>query len=180
MRTHESHLHYLIEIFNERKKSIEFSIKCNEEANNSIMAKYFKGKLDNLEDVIEDIEWIINNDTKILVKNQLFTKRKKVSSLDIKYLNNIPDYLQNKKVQVSKELIKNEIYYSFKSSNEYPSPSIFSDGHYDESSSCKWYIDGIEHYYNNSSHNDVINKLIDIIDNDKDSKVEVIYSDGCC
>ena len=42
------------EIFNERKKSIEFSIKCNEEANNSIMAKYFKGKLDNLEDVIKD------------------------------------------------------------------------------------------------------------------------------
>lgn len=180
MKTYESHLHYLVEIFNKRKKSIEFSIKCNEEANNSIMATYFEGKLDNIEDVIKNILWIINNDTEILVQNQLFTKRKKASSLDVKHLNNMPDYLQSKKVQVSKELIKNEISCTFKPSNEYPNPSIFSDGHYDESSSCKWYIDGIEHYYNNSSHSEVINELTDIIYNDKDIKVEVIYSDGCC
>ena len=111
---------------------------------------------------------------------ELFTKRKKASSLDIKYLNQMPDYLQGKKVPVSRELIKNEIYWPFKPSNEYPNPSIFSDGHYDESSSCIWYIDDIEYNFGSISHNNLVQKLTDIIDNDKDSKVEVIYSDGCC
>lgn len=180
MRTYDSHLHYLVEIFNEIKKSIEFSIKYNEEENNIMMANYFKGKLDNIKDCIENISWIIDNDSKILVENQLFAKRKKASSLDVKYLNNMPDYLQNKKVQVSKELIKNEISHSFVPTNEYPRPSIFSDGHYDESSSCTWYIDEIKYDFGNSSHDGVVNLLADIVNNDKCAKVEVIYSDGCC
>lgn len=180
MHIYKSHLHYLVIILKERRKSIEFSIKCNEEENREMLVEYFKGKLDNINDTIEDIEWVIDNDTKIPVENELFTKRKKASSLDVKYLNNMPDYLQGKKVPVCKELIENEISYSFNPSNEYPNPSIFSDGHYDENSSCKWYIDSVEHYYHNSSHSEVINKLTDIIENNKDAKVEVIYSDGCC
>ncbi len=179
MHIYKSHLDYLLIILKERRKSIEYSIKCNEEENRELMVKYFKGKLDNINDTIEDIEWVIENDTKIQVENELFTKRKKVSPLDVNWLHHMPDYLQGKKVPVSRELIKNEIYCPFKPSNEYPNPSIFSDGHYDEDSSCTWYIDDIEHYYNNSSHSEVINKLIDIIKNNKDTKVEVIYSDGC-
>lgn len=180
MHIYKSHLDYLLIILKERKKSIEYSIKCNEEENRELMVKYFKGKLDNINDTIEGIEWVINNDSEIPVENELFTKRKKASSLDVKHLNNMPDYLQNKKVPVCKELIKNEISYSFKPSNEYPNPSIFSDGHYDENSSCIWYIDDIEYNFGSISHNNLVQKLTDIIDNDKDSKVEVIYSDGCC
>ena len=99
MKIYESHLDYLLIILKERRKSIEFSIKCNDEENRELMVKYFKGKLDNINDTIEDIEWVIENDTKIQVENELFTKRKKASSLDVKYLSQMPDYLQHKKFQ---------------------------------------------------------------------------------
>lgn len=180
MKTYKSHLDYLLVIFKERKKSIEYSIDCNEKRNDALMTKYFKGKLDNIDDVIENIEWVIENDEKIHVENQLFTKRKRVSSLDVKHLHHLPDYLQNKRVQVSKELIINELSLSFKSSNEYPHPSIFSDGHYDECSYCSWFIDGVEYNEHNSSHEEVLKILNNIIDEDKSTIVEVEYSDGCC
>lgn len=81
---------------------------------------------------------------------------------------------------VSPILVKNAL--NFHVSDEYPYPSIWTDGHYDESSDHRWFVNDKEYRQGCDLYGEeqLIELLNNYVNGNDNLRVEAMYNDGSC